>query len=133
MEATLGRPAAIIRASLTRGALTADQAEAAAGLFKALAEPVRLRLLSLVASHANGEASVSELAAFFDVTQSNISHHLKALRGAGLIIARKSPPWTYYRIDPQSLLNLSRLLDPSREPPPPPEREVGLEGDATTP
>jgi ArsR family transcriptional regulator len=114
MDASWVRSSAIDE-SLARRALTPDQSEIAAILFKALSEPVRVRLMSLIASHRDGEASVSELAEFFDVTQSNISHHLRALREAGLVIARKRPPWTFYRADPRTLTFLSHLLDPAVE------------------
>src|SRR5690242_9505847 len=68
---------------LVRDPLTVEQAASAVVLFKALSDPVRLRLLSLIASHSGGEACVCELTGFFDVSEPTISHHLKALRGAG--------------------------------------------------
>ena len=70
---------------LTADPLSADQAELLARRFKALGDPVRLRLLSLIASHAGGEACVCELTLSFDVSEPTISHHLKVLRESGLI------------------------------------------------
>src|SRR5690348_6603790 len=65
--------------------LSAAQAEQVAPLLKALADPVRLRLMSLVASHPGGEACVCDLNDAFDLTQPTISHHLKVLHEAGLL------------------------------------------------
>src|ERR1700735_5796844 len=65
--------------------LTAGQAEQVAPLLKALADPVRLRLMSLVASHEGGEACVCDLNDAFDLSQPNIRHHLKVLHAAGLL------------------------------------------------
>ncbi|MBF6336933.1 helix-turn-helix transcriptional regulator [Nocardia abscessus] len=82
-----------------------------AGVFKALSDPVRLRLLSIVASHAGREACVCDLSAGFDVSQPTISHHLKVLREAGLLSSERRGSWVYYRIEPAALRQLSRLLD----------------------
>src|SRR5215212_7452850 len=71
-------------APLTKEPLNADAAERIAPLLKALADPVRLRLLSLVASHADGEACVCDLNDAFDLSQPTISHHLKVLHESGL-------------------------------------------------
>ena len=64
--------------------LSVQQAEQVAPLLKALADPVRLRLMSLVASHEGGEACVCDLNDSFDLSQPTISHHLKVLHEAGL-------------------------------------------------
>ena len=71
---------------LVKQTITVAQAESVAPLLKALADPVRLRLLSLVASHADGEACVCDLNDAFDLSQPTISHHLKVLHDAGLLI-----------------------------------------------
>ena len=78
--------------------LTAEPAERIAPLLKALADPVRLRLLSLVASHADGEACVCDLNDAFDLSQPTISHHLKVLHEAGLLDREKRGVWVYYRV-----------------------------------
>ena len=90
--------------------LSTEQAERMAPLLKALAEPVRLRLLSLVASHADGEACVCDLNDAFDLSQPTISHHLKVLHGAGLLDRSKRGVWVYYRLNTAALGDLGDLL-----------------------
>ena len=72
-------------APLTAQPLSMEQAEQVAPLLKALADPVRLRLLSLVASHPGGEACICDLNEAFDLSQPTISHHMKVLHEAGLV------------------------------------------------
>lgn len=74
---------------LTREPLSAESATELAAAFKALSDPVRLRLLSLVASHSGGEACVCDLSAGFELSQPTISHHLKVLREAGLLSSER--------------------------------------------
>jgi ArsR family transcriptional regulator len=81
-----------------------------ARMFKALSDPVRLRLLSLIASHEGGEACVCDLTGTFDVSQPTISHHLKVLRDAGLVGSERRGTWVYYRVVPEPLSRLSGLL-----------------------
>jgi ArsR family transcriptional regulator len=81
-----------------------------AGMFKALADPVRLRLLSLVASHPGGQACVCDISATFDVSQPTISHHLKVLRSAGLLDCERRGTWVYYWVIPSALQQLSAVL-----------------------
>jgi ArsR family transcriptional regulator, arsenate/arsenite/antimonite-responsive transcriptional repressor len=95
---------------LTREPLTAEAAERIAPLLKAIADPVRLRLLSLVASHADGEACVCDLNDAFDLSQPTISHHLKLLHAAGLLEREKRGVWVYYRVDRGALADLATLL-----------------------
>jgi len=71
---------------------------------------VRLRLLSLIASHAGGEVCVCDLAEAFDLTQPTISHHLKVLRSAGLIDRERRGTWVYYWVLPGALERLSAVL-----------------------
>ena len=78
-------------------ALSEPQAVALARVFKALADPVRLRLLSLITGAEGGEACVCELTTGFDVSGPTISHHLKVLREAGLIEGDRRGTWIYYR------------------------------------
>ena len=78
---------------------------------KALSDPVRLRLLSVVASHAGGEACVCELSVGIDLSQPTISHHLKILRTAGLLDSERRGSWVYYRVVADALQQLSLLLD----------------------
>jgi ArsR family transcriptional regulator len=97
-------------APLSQGALSLDQAEQVAPLLKALADPVRLRLMSLVASHPGGEACVCDLAGEFDLSQPTISHHLKVLYESGLLDREKRGVWVYYRARAQALASLGALI-----------------------
>ena len=90
--------------------LTIEQAEQVAPLLKALADPVRLRLLSLVASRQGGEACICDLNAAFDLSQPTISHHMKVLHEAGLVDRDKRGVWVYYRVRPQALVSLGALI-----------------------
>jgi ArsR family transcriptional regulator len=90
--------------------LDAAAAERIAPLLKALADPVRLRLLSLVASHDGGEACVCDLNDAFDLSQPTISHHLKVLHEIGLLDRSKRGVWVYYRVRPDVLADLGALL-----------------------
>ena len=99
---------------LSREPLSREQAEQIAPLLKALADPVRLRLMSLVASHPGGEACVCDLNDAFDLSQPTISHHLKVLYDSGLLDREKRGVWVYYRARPGALASLGALIgDPS--------------------
>jgi ArsR family transcriptional regulator len=95
---------------LSREPLSAGQAEQVAPLLKALAEPVRLRLMSLIASHPGGEACVCDLNDAFDLSQPTISHHLKVLHDAGLLDRDKRGVWVYYRARTEALTSLGALI-----------------------
>ncbi len=82
-----------------------------AAMFKALGDPVRLRLLSLIASHPGGQACVCEISETFDVSQPTISHHLKLLRSAGLLDCERRGTWVYYWVVPAALHQLSSVLN----------------------
>ena len=90
--------------------LSAEQAELVAPQLKALADPVRLRLMSLVASHPGGEACVCDLNDAFNLTQPTISHHLKVLHESGLLDREKRGVWVYYRARTQALASLGALI-----------------------
>lgn len=79
-------------------------------LFKAMGDPIRLRLLSLIACHEGGTACVCDLTEAFAVRAPTISHHLRVLREAGLISAERRGTWIYYRANPAVLTRLSRVL-----------------------
>lgn len=89
-----------------------DQEESVelARVFKALGDPVRLRLLSMIASRAGGEVCVCDLTPAFDLAQPTISHHLKLLREAGLIAAERRGTWVYYRLLPAATDRLAAAL-----------------------
>jgi ArsR family transcriptional regulator len=95
---------------LSREPMSQKQADQVAPLLKALADPVRLRLMSLVASHEGGEACVCDLTDAFALSQPTISHHLKVLHGAGLLDRDKRGVWVYYRVRPDALANLGMLI-----------------------
>jgi ArsR family transcriptional regulator len=90
--------------------LSQDQAEHVAPMLKALADPARLRLMSLIASHPGGEACVCDLGSAFDLSQPTISHHLKVLHAAGLLDRDKRGSWVYYRARTRALASLGTLI-----------------------
>ena len=95
---------------LLREPLNAAQAADLARLMKALADPTRLRLVSLVAAHDGGEACVCDLTAPLGLTQPTISHHLKILVDAGIFARDKRGVWSYYSLVPAALDALSAVL-----------------------
>ena len=95
----------------TPGGLTREQAETNAALLKAVADPVRLRLVSLIAASAGGEACVCDLNDAFDLTQATISHHLKVLHSAGLLDRDKRGVWVYYAVRREALGAIAGLFD----------------------
>lgn len=92
-------------------ALSAEQAAGIAPMFKALGDPVRLRLLSMIASVA--EACVCDLTGDFEVSAPTISHHLRVLREAGLVDCERRGTWVHYWIRPDAVRALSDLLRPA--------------------
>ena len=95
---------------LLREPITAGQAVGLARMFKALADPTRLRLVSMVAAHDGGEACVCELTEPLGLTQPTISHHLKILVEAGIFTRDKRGVWAYYALVPSALDALSAVL-----------------------
>jgi ArsR family transcriptional regulator len=81
-----------------------------AQVFKALGDPVRLRLVSLIGAHAGGEVCVCDLTDAFELSQPTISHHLKVLREAGIITSERRGTWVYYRLEPAALDRMAALL-----------------------
>jgi ArsR family transcriptional regulator, arsenate/arsenite/antimonite-responsive transcriptional repressor len=90
--------------------LDADQAGELAPVFKALGDPARLRLLSMIASREGGEVCVCEMTPAFELSQPTISHHLKLLRQAGLIDCERRGTWVYYWVLPGVLDRLADVL-----------------------
>ncbi|MGM9466377.1 ArsR/SmtB family transcription factor [Streptomyces murinus] len=105
------------------GLLTAplDEVQAAelAKVFKALGDPVRLRLLSMIASRAGGEVCVCDLTPAFDLSQPTVSHHLKLLRQAGLIDCERRGTWVYYWLVPEMTDRLAAILTRPTDAPAP--------------
>ncbi|MEV6808294.1 ArsR/SmtB family transcription factor [Streptomyces sp. NPDC017248] len=87
-----------------------DRAVELARVFKALGDPVRIRLLSMIASRAGGEVCVCDLTPAFALSQPTISHHLKLLKQAGLIDSERRGTWVYYRLVPETTDRLAALL-----------------------
>jgi ArsR family transcriptional regulator, arsenate/arsenite/antimonite-responsive transcriptional repressor len=99
--------------ALLREPLTAGQAASLAGALKALADPTRLRLVSMVAAHEGAEACVCDLTGPLGLTQPTISHHLKILVEAGICTRDKRGKWAYYALVPGALDALSAVLSTS--------------------
>ena len=96
--------------------MTLEQAEGVVPLLKALADPVRLRLMSMVMSREGGEACACELLPAFELSQPTISHHLKVLHEAGLVERDKRGVWVYYRARPDVMAAVAGLFDTSLAP-----------------
>lgn len=97
-------------APLRREPLDADHASTVAAAFKALADPVRLQLLNLIATADGGEACACDLVEPVGKSQPTVSHHLKVLREAGLVQSEKRGTWVWYAVVPQQLDELRRVL-----------------------
>ncbi|MGC5051729.1 ArsR/SmtB family transcription factor [Micromonospora sp. DT48] len=95
---------------LVQRRVSGETAAALAPAFKALGDPVRLRLMSMIASAEGGEVCVCDLTPEFDLTGPTISHHLKTLREAGLVDAQRRGTWVYYRARREVLRQLAGLL-----------------------
>ncbi|MGL4339400.1 MAG: ArsR/SmtB family transcription factor [Rhodoglobus sp.] len=95
---------------LTRDLLQQSHAESLARALKALADPARLRLLSMIAAAEDQEACVCDLTAALDIGQPTVSHHLKVLADAGFVTRSRRGIWVYYALVPGALDAISRLL-----------------------
>jgi len=92
--------------------MTPADAETVATTLKALADPTRLRLVSLVAAHEDQEACVCDLTEPVGLSQPTVSHHLKILVEAGILSREQRGRWAYYRLIPDTLTDLARLITP---------------------
>ncbi len=95
---------------LAREPISPEQAAGVVPMLKAIADPARLRLLSLVLSHEGGEACVCDLLPFFDLSQPTISHHLKVLHESGLLDREKRGTWVFYKARPAAMAALGDLF-----------------------
>ncbi|MBC7631560.1 metalloregulator ArsR/SmtB family transcription factor [Aeromicrobium sp.] len=91
-------------------ALSADDSASLAARFKALGDPTRMRLVSIVAAHEGGEACVCDLTEPVGLSQPTVSHHLKILVDAGLLTRTKRGTWSFYALVPGSLDALADAL-----------------------
>ena len=96
--------------ALSEAPLGRAKAEALADMLRAIAEPARLQLISLIQATRDGEACVCDLTAPLGLSQPTVSHHLKVLRDAGLVTRSRRGSWAYYRLVPQRLAALAQLL-----------------------
>ena len=118
MPALLGESATTTLGSccspVTGQVLDQAGAERLAGALKAVADPARLRLISIVAAAAGGEVCVCDLTGPVGLSQPTVSHHLKVLVDAGILHREQRSKWAYYRLVPGALDTLGRLLtDPT--------------------
>lgn len=102
--------AAACCAPLVKEPITQGEAERLAATMKALADPARLRLLSIVASSADQEACVCDLIEPIGLSQPTVSHHLKVLTEAGFLSRSKRGTWAYYRLQPDALAGVADFL-----------------------
>ncbi len=99
--------------TVTGGALTSGQAESMAHVFKALSDPTRVRLLSLIAASAGGEACICDLTEPVGLSQPTVSHHMSKLVDAGLATREQRGKWAYYSVVPEALELSARGLLPA--------------------
>jgi ArsR family transcriptional regulator len=90
--------------------LSAEDAVRLATMFKALGDPTRVRLLSLIAAHEGGEACICDLTEPVGLSQGTVSHHMKLLGEAGLVSREQRGKWAYYRVERPMLTALSESL-----------------------
>ena len=109
-DVTARNDAAACCAPLVREPLGAAAADDLARKLKALAEPARLRLISIVGASEGAEACVCDLTEPIGLSQPTVSHHLKVLMDAGFLTRSKRGTWAYYKLVPESLAELSTLL-----------------------
>jgi ArsR family transcriptional regulator len=95
---------------LLQGPLAEEEAQRLASALKTLADPARLRLLSLIQAQPDGEACVCHLTEPLGLSQPTISHHLKVLLQAGLVEREQRGSWAYYRVTPAPLSALRDVL-----------------------
>lgn len=99
-------------APVTGGALEPRAADRLAAAFKALGDPTRVRLLSLIAAQPDGEACICDLTAPVGLSQPTVSHHMKQLVTVGLVTREQRGRWAYYAVDRAVLASLSEALRP---------------------
>lgn len=112
----LGVDATLCCAPLAEGTLDPEQAEDLAVRLKALADPARLRLLSMLLAAENGEACTCDLVEPLGLSQPTVSHHLGKLAAVGIVESERRGRWTWYRVRPDALAALRSVLDPSPAP-----------------
>ena len=99
-------------APVVRGVLGAEDAQALARMFKALGDPTRVRLLSMIAAHPGREACICDLIEPVGLSQPTVSHHMKQLVDAGLVTREQRGRWAFYRLVDDTLAALGEALRP---------------------
>ena len=107
-------PVAACCAPLAEAPLSAEDARDLAARLKALADPGRLRLLSLLLASDGGQACTCELTGPLGLSQPTVSHHLKKLSEAGLVVGDRRGVWTFYRVVPEALAGVAAALTGAR-------------------
>ncbi len=110
-EAGSAAPGPAACCSLSAGPIGAEQAQGAAGMFKALADPMRLRLLSHVAAQGCEAVCACDLTEELGISQPTVSHHLKKLVEAGLLTREQRGRWAHYTVVPEAFAELGRMLE----------------------
>jgi ArsR family transcriptional regulator len=105
--------AAVCCSPVTSGALTEDEATELAGVLKALADPVRLRLVSVIAAAPGGEICACDLPALVGRSQPTVSHHLTQLVRAGLLDREQRGKWAWFRLRPDGFAAIRAALGES--------------------
>ena len=100
--------------AVTGGVLDVESAVRLARVFKALGDPTRVRLLSLIAANEGGEACICDLTGRVGLSQPTVSHHMKQLVDAGLVTREQRGKWAYYAVVPETLTAIGTALTPTR-------------------
>lgn len=111
-DTSTGTGASFCCAPVTGSVLNTEQAHQLAHVFKALADPTRIRLLSLIAATDGGEACICDLTAPVALSQPTVSHHMKLLVEAGLVTREQRGKWAYYRVADHALTAVAQALAP---------------------
>lgn len=98
---------------VTAGVVSNETAERLARMFKALSDPTRVKLLSMIAASPTGEACACDLTEPVGLSQPTVSHHMKLLVEAGLVTREQRGRWAYYRVVPEVLGSLAAALGPA--------------------
>lgn len=107
-------PTPVCCSPMLTAALDERAAQELADVFKALADPTRVRLLSLIAAAPDGEACICDLTDPVGLSQPTVSHHMKRLADAGLVAREQRGRWAYYRVLPDAMDSLARAITPAR-------------------
>jgi ArsR family transcriptional regulator len=100
---------------VTGGVVSNETAETLARMFKALGDPTRVKLLSMIAAAPEAEACICDMTEPVGLSQPTVSHHMKLLVEAGLATREQRGKWAYYRVAPDVLRSLSVALEPAGE------------------